>query len=259
MRSEKSNAILQVVNDSEIPLSPYGIFREVNKYLSIKKSTVRVYLRRLLEKEKIYQPYRGYYCNKITHTLMRVPLRCHNLLFTVEGQDWIVESGRFEERVGDAVLWVTFGVQRKKVTCQVACDVGLNLDACLFAVKRLLDIVEAKKGCMVDKVVLRTFEANRDFEGVRIDGCKCYTRRGLFDVIERVYQKDESTVRVEQKVSSKMSVDEFLALVHGGVTNYNLTQGQFMLVTKIEQLIDAVKLSNRELLGIKRRVDEAGL
>lgn len=190
---------------------------------------------------------------------MRVPLRCHNLLFTIEGQEWVVEGGKVEEVVGDATLWVTFGVQRKKVTCQIACDVGLNLDACLFAVRRLVDIVEGRKGSLVDKLFLRTFEANRDFQGVRIDGCKCYTRRGLFDVIERVYQKDESTVRVEHKVCESMEVDQFLSLIRGGMTNYQVTQGLFVLVKKFEQLIEAVKFSNGELVGLKRRIDEAGL
>lgn len=221
----------------------------------IRKSTVRAYLRRLLERSRIYQPYRGYYCNKTTHTLQSVPLRCHNLLFTVEDQGWIDFSEKVEEVVGDATLWITFGKWNKKITCQVACDVGLSLDACLFAIKRLLDVAESRKGCMVGEVVLKTFEVNRDFQGVRIDGAKTYTRMGLFDVIERIYQKDEHTVRAEQKISKSMKVDDFVALIHGGVTSYNLTQGQFMLVKKIEELVDAVKLTNRELLGIKRRVD----
>ncbi|MCW4010559.1 MAG: hypothetical protein NWF05_08065 [Candidatus Bathyarchaeota archaeon] len=256
MKPTPLQIIEQVVNSSEIPLNPWAIHKEVNKFASIKPSTVRVYCRRLLERSKIYQPYKGYYCNKITHTLMKVPLKLHNVLFVLENQKWILESDKVEEVVGDSTLWVTFGFQRKKVTCQVACDVGLNLDACLFAVKRLLDIVEAKKGSMVEDVVLKTFEANRDYQGVRIDGAKCYTRKGLFDVIERIYQKDEHTVRVEQKVSKSMSVDDFVALIQGGVTSYNLTQGQFMLVKKIEQLIEAVKFSNGQMVGLKRRVDD---
>jgi len=252
----KLDIIAQTVNESDIPLSPYTIHQEINKKLPIKPSTVRVYLRRLLEREKIYQPYKGYYCNKVTHTLMRVPLRSHNILFTIEDQKWIKKREKIEEHIGEATLWVGFGVQNKKITCQVACDVGLSLDACLFAIKRLFDIVESKKGSMVEDVVLKTFEVNRDFQGVRIDGCKCYTRMGLFGVIERIYQKDEFTVRVEQKVSRKMSIDEFTSLIRGGVTSYNMTQGLFMLVQKIDDLVEAQKLANASMIDLKRRIDD---
>ena len=109
---------------------------------------------------------------------------------------------------------------------------------------------------MVDKLVLKTFEVNRDFQGTRIDGAKCYTRMGLFGVIERIYQKDEFTVRAEQKVSNKMSVDEFTSLIRGGVTSYNMTQGLFMLVKKIDELVDAQKFANGRLIDMKRRIDD---
>ena len=187
---------------------------------------------------------------------MRVPLKSHNILFTIEKQKWIKKHEKIEEHVGEATLWVCFGVQNKKITCQVACDVGLSLDACLFAIKRLLDLVESRKGSMVDVVTLKTFEVNRDFQGVRIDGCKCYTRMGLFGVIERIYQKDEFTVRAEQKISKEMTVDEFTSLIHGGVTSYNMTQGLFMLVKKIDALVEAQKFTNAQLIDLKRRVDD---
>jgi len=256
VKVNKLQLIAQIVNDSDIPLSPYTIHQQINKKVSIKYSTVRGYLRRLLEQSQILQPFKGYYCNKITHTLMNVPLRSHNLLFTIEKQKWIQKSEKIEETIGAANLMISFGNQRKKVTCQISCDKGLSLDACLFGVKRLLDIVESRKGSPVRQLTLRTFEVNRDFQGTRIDGAKCYTRTGLFGVIERIYQKDESTVRVEQKVSRRMKVDEFTALLQGGVQSYNLTQALFIMTKKMQILADALKFGNQKLFDLESKIND---
>ena len=208
-----------------------------------------------MEQSQILQPFKGYYCNKITHTLGSVPLRSHNILFTIEKQKWIQKSEKITETIGAAVLMVSFGIKRKKVTCQISCDKGLSLDACLFGVKRLLDIVESRQGSPVDQLTLRTFEVNRDFQGTRIDGAKCYTRTGLFGVIERIYQKDESTVRIEQKISRKMKVDEFTALLRGGVQSYNLTQALFVMVKKFDALVEALKYNNQKLFDVETKID----
>ena len=256
MNVSKLKLLAKIVNDSDIPISPYTIHQQINTKVSMKKSTVRGYLRRLLEQSQILQPFRGYYCNKLTHTLGKVPLRAHNLLFTIEKQKWIQKSEKIKETVGAAVLMVSFGLKRKKVTCQICCDKGLSIDACLFGVKRLLELVESRSGSPVDQLTLRTFEVNRDFQGTRIDGAKCYTRIGLFGVIERIYQKDESTVRVEQKVSDvEMKADEFAALIHGGVQSYNLTQGLFLMVKKFDDVVDVLKFTNRKLGDLEAKID----
>ena len=256
MNVNRMKLIAQIVNDSDIPLSPYSIHQQVNTKVLTSHSTVKVYLRRLLEQSQILQPFRGYYCNQITHTLMSVPLRAHNLLFTIESQNWIQKSEKIKETVGSAVLMVSFGLQRKKVTCQICCDKGLSLDACLFGVKRILEIVESRSGSPVSQLILKTFEVNRDFQGTRIDGAKCYTRSGLFGVIERIYQKDEFTVRVEQKVSDvSMRVDEFAALISGGVQSYNIVQGLFMLVKKMDAVVEALRFNNGKLNDLESKIN----
>ena len=120
----------------------------------------------------------------------------------------------------------------------------MDKNAVLFALNRFFDIVENRTGRGVDQVVVKTFEANRDFLGIRLDGVKCYTKQGLLGVIERIYQKEENLVRCEDKITRHMTVDEFTALIHGGVSSYNLHQGLFMLSQRVEKLVVAIKFQN---------------
>jgi hypothetical protein len=93
---------------------------------------------------------------------------------------------------------------------------------------------------------ITTFEQNKDYTGYRLDGAQCVTKAGLFDVIERVYQKEENVIRHEHKVTRSMSLTEFESLLQGGVPGYNATQATYFLAQKIDLLIQAVKFQNEE-------------
>lgn len=250
-RLSKSQRILKVINESEIELTPL----EISTKLDIKHSTTRVYLRRLLRQGKVVQPYKGAYCNKITHGMIFVPLRVHNVVVTASAP-WLGFSDDVVEFTGAVKIRVQYGLQRKKVTGRISCDAGMDQNAILFALNRFSDAVYERTGKRLENVVLKTFEVNRDYQGVRIDGAKCYTLKGLFGVIERIYQKEEDTIRHEVKVSKPMSVDEFQNLIQGGVSAYNLQQGLFMLMEEIKGLKETVKFQN-EVISKQNRVLEA--
>lgn len=248
----KTDRILKTIDASEIELSPL----QISMKTTIKHSTTKVYLRRLLKEGKIVQPYPGAYCNKITHGMMFVPLRVHNVIWTAGPLPWLDFSDDVTEFTGAVKVRVQFGLQRRKVTGRISCDVGMDQNAVLFALNRSFDLVTERAGKTLEHVVLRTFEVNRDYQGVRVDGAKCYTVKGLFDVIERIYQKEDAVVRHEVKVTKKMSVDEFQSLLQGGISSYNLQQGMFMMVQEIRKLSESVKFQN-EVIGKQNRVLEA--
>jgi len=243
--------IVKLIDDSEIELSPL----EIATKTAIKHATVKVYLRRLLRQGTIVQPYHGAYCNKITHGMIFVPLRIHNVILGVDAP-WLDFSDDMTEWVGSVKVRVQFGLQRRRLTGRISCDRGMDQNAVVFAIQRCYDIMEGRTGYKVENVVLKTFEVNRDYQGVRIDGAKCYTCKGLFDVIERIYQKEDDVVRHEVKVTKAMGVDEFQSLIQGGVSAFNLQQGVFMMMQKLEKLSETVKFQN-EVISRQNRILEA--
>lgn len=243
--SSLKEKIFGLINESEIELAPV----EIAKKIGANHSSVRVYIRQLTKEGKILSPYHGVYCNKITYGMIFNPVRVHNLVVTASVD--VDESGEVVEVVGTVKVRVLFGFQRKKVSIFVSCDAGMDKNACLLALHRGFDIVKAKLGKDIDDVTVRTFEANRDYAGVRLDREQCLTKKGLFDVIERIYQK-EDVVRHEFKVAKEMSLTEFEALLQGGVSSYNITQANYALIQEVRKLADALKMTNSQLLEQSR-------
>jgi tRNA U38,U39,U40 pseudouridine synthase TruA len=62
---------------------------------------------------------------------------------------------------------------------------------------------------------------------VRIDGVQCVTKKELYGMIERVYQKEENLVRKEWKVSQPMSVNAFEAAIKKGIGEHDRVQASF--------------------------------
>lgn len=242
--------ILKLIDESEIELTPI----EISKKLHANHATVRGYLRKLLAKNLVVQPYPGSYCNKITYGVRFVPLCVHNvrLLVGVLGD---VVHWEFCEVVGGVKVFVCFGSERRRVSGFVSCDVGMSRSACLLALHRWFDVVEERLGCEVGEVVVQSFEVNKDYVGLRLDGVQCVTKKGLFEMVERVYQKENNVIRREYKVSRGVSITEFEALLQGGVTGYNVNQGFFVLTQKLDRLTEALKFTNSQFLQLAKLVE----
>jgi hypothetical protein len=248
--------ILNVINESEIELTPRGLAEKLHEKFpdfEINHSSIRKFCRRLLEKNLLLQPYPGSYCNKITYGMRFVPLTVHNVGLRVNLCEDVV-SWKVDEFVGDVKIHVCFGSERRKVSGYIANDFGMGKDACLFAIHRWFDIAENHLGrSLPEPLELTSFEQNRDYKGLRIDGVQCVTKKGLDGMIERVYQKEEGLVRAEHKVSKSMTFTEFESLLQGGVGGYNQTQAQFALMQQVGALTEALKFTNSRLLGIEKQ------
>jgi hypothetical protein len=148
--------ILKCIDDAEVELTPIQISQKVHAV----PSTVRVYLRRMLEVGKMVQPSKRSYCNKITYGLIFVPLRAYNIRLRcfVEGD---LEHWEKTEAVGSATIHICFGEERRKISGFIACDRGMNYDACLFALNRWFDLAESHLGRAIDmsRLLVKTFKA----------------------------------------------------------------------------------------------------
>ena len=249
------DAIVKAVEKLDRAVSPY----EISSETSLNHNTVKVYMRQLLKDGKLFQPFSGHYTFKIIDGVMGGGFRVHNLCL-VGVCPWLrVKLADVVEFFGGVKVWVQFGVQRHRLTVKVCCDGGMDYDTVCFAVSRAFDVVYERTGRhFPEDVIVRTFEANRDFEGVRLDGVQCFTRKGFFDVLERLYQKDKATVRFEQKVSYPMSVSEFeakfLELSRGGVASFNVNQAMFMLFQENRRLSESMKFMNEGLMRLSNLV-----
>ena len=247
--------VFHVIDASEIELTPIEIAKKIHaphKPTRGQCTTVRVILRKLLVKGDVLQPYPGSYCNKITHGVRFVPLCVHNIsLRSFVCQD--VASWEKDEFVGGVKIHVCFGSERRKISGYIACDVGgMSHDACLFALNRWFDLVQDHLGWQLNDLQILTFECNKDYHGIRIDGVQCVTKTDLEGMVDRVYQKEESLVRKERKVTRPMSVTKFEEAISKGFQDSEKAQNSFELREEVKRVSEALKFNNSRLLGVER-------
>ncbi len=247
--------VFHVIDDSEIELTPMEISRKIHaprKPTRGQCTTVRVCVRKLLEKGLIVQPYPGAYCNKITHGVRFLPLCVHNIVLLSklcqDVQHWVAD-----EVVGGVKLHVCFGSERRQVSGYIACDVGgMSHDACLLALNRWFEIVEGRLGWALSDLILKTVEFNKDYHGRRIDGFQCVTKQELYGVIDRTYQKEENVVRKERKVTQPMSINKFEAEIRKNIDEIGHTQDFFELQDGLRKNTEALKFNNNRLLQLEK-------
>jgi hypothetical protein len=250
--------VFHIIDASEIELRPAEIARKLHapkKPTRGQYTSVRIYCRKLLEKGKILQPYLGSYCNKITYGVRFIPLCVHNIsLRSFVCQD--VKSWEKNEFIGGVKIHVCFGSERRKISGYIACDVGgMSHDACLLALNRWFDIVQDHLGWQLNDLQILTFECNKDYHGVRVDGVQCVTKTDLFGMVERVYQKEENLVRKEQKITIPMSVNKFEEAISKSFNETTNSQANFELKREVKGNSDALKFNNSRLLSMERLLE----
>jgi hypothetical protein len=247
--------VFHIIDASEIELRPVEIARKIHaprKPTRGQCTTVRNAVRKLLAKDLVLQPYPGAYCNKITYGVRFVPLCVHNIsLRSFVCQD--VKSWEKDEYVGGVKIHVCFGSERRKISGYIACDVGgMSHDACLLALHRWFDVVQDHLGWQLNDLEILTFECNKDYHGVRIDGVQCVTKTDLFGMVERVYQKEENLVRKERKVTRSMSVTKFEEAISKAFKDSEGAQHNFELHAELKRNSEALKFTNSRLLQVER-------
>jgi hypothetical protein len=121
--------------------------------------------------------------------------------------------------------------------------------------QRWFDNAEEHLGRSLGDVLITTVEFNRDFIGIQLDGSlHCYTRNDLNGFVERLYQRDDS-LRHEYKVSRKMSVTQFEALLDRGPLEFGLASSIHLLLSKFDALVQAQKFQNRRILEIENKLN----
>jgi hypothetical protein len=177
-----------------------------------------------------------------------IPLAVHNIsLRSFVCQD--VKSWEKDEFIGEVKIHVCLGAERRKVSGYIACDVGgMSHDACLLALNRWFDIVQDHLSFQLNDLQILTFELNKDYHGMRIDGVVCITRTDLYGMIERIYQKEENLVRKEQKTVTPMSVNKFEEAISKGFNESSNAQANFELKQEVKGNSDALKYTNSRLL-----------
>ena len=245
----------QIIDASEVELKPCEIARKIHaprKPTPGQYSTVRFFCSKLLQKGLIIQPYPGAYCNKITYGVRFVPLSVHNIsLRSFVCQD--VKHWEMDELVGGVKIHVCFGSERRKISGYLACDVGgMSHDACLLALNRWFDLVNDRLGFQLNDLEILTFECNKDYHGIRLDGVQCITKIDLYGMVERVYQKEEALVRKERKITKPMSVNRFEQAISKGFADTERSQHAFELREEVKRNTEALKYTNSRLLQLER-------
>jgi hypothetical protein len=249
--------ICHVIDASEIELKPSEIALKIHaphKPTAGQYTSVRVICARLLQRGLVIQPYPGTYCSKITYGVRFVPLMLHNVRLH-SNLSINVKSETVVEVVGGVSVRAIVGSERKKVSGIISCDAGMSRDACLFAVNRWFELVEGKLGFCLNDLVITTWELNKDHAGIRIDGIQCVTKRDLYGMIERTYQKEEGVVRKEWKVSTPMSLNKFEEAVSKGLAGMEKAQDIKDLRDEVRGMWEALKFNNSRMLELGRFVE----
>jgi hypothetical protein len=226
-------------------------------------SSVRSALFRLANKGYVVRVHRGFYkwatdtnISETRHGVGELPLRVHNVIVVCRIPRDVdvlkLSHGEYDLRVEDVRFRFSHGVKRRKITVRFSCDDGLDFRGFVFAIELIRSYVLRFYGFEPSESELHVVscEFNQDYQGLRLDGVKCLTVSDLKGVLERIYQKKENLVRSEVKVK-KASVETIYALLKGGVTSYNIVQGLYTLVKKVENLVEGIKYLNQVNLEMR--------
>lgn len=237
----RKERILEELKKATDALTP----KQIHVRTRIKHSTVRVYVRQMLTEGLVGQPYPGAYSYKNHPRCGEPPPRVQNLVLSASGPWLSSHVEMIKEQIGDMRLRVVFGLKRKKVTCVVSRDLGMDYSEVAMAIElfRLHVALCTTHMLATERIEVHSCEFLQDYEQLRLDGVKCVTVQSFLGALERIYNREDG-LRSEVKVQPQ-DVNTIMALLKGGVSSYNILQGQFMMVQEIRCLTEAVKGSNR--------------
>jgi hypothetical protein len=210
---------------------------------------------------------KGLYCSIITYDVMVGDLLVHNIRFSVDAPflKRFEKIPDFEEFTGDMRVFVQFGKQRRNLSGQISirqyshCK-GFTKEALFAGLNRAIDWMQEMTGqTLVEGFSITAFECNKDYGGARLDEASygrvsCLRKEEFFGVITQVYQKDDQTVRVEQRVCKSLKVQEAVAFLKNPLGNSNLEFGLKQLHDVVDGLRDSVKWQNRGFAEVSREV-----
>lgn len=249
----------------------------ISSELSIKQTTTRAILSKLVKAQQIRRYMRGFYCNNSIAGLAS-DLRIHSLqlkwrpanivragmdyatdplkpeLVYLESSWHFLEFEPIEERLGPVIIRVGRDRRRKTISGFLG-HKGLGMDLDLFRVAMLSwrlmvqDLTEQMPE--LDAIEITNAQFNRDLQDVRIEGCKALTVRSVLGIMERFYNKADR-VRHEVQATPK-SIQDIEHVLQGGVSGYNMIQTNFMLSQEIRGLTKKMD-DNLKMMGSIYRI-----
>jgi len=210
----------------------------------VPQSQIKVAFTRLLKKNRIEKPDRGFYRAKVTpdilHLIEQPPVELHGIKlelnyakkfqntidgitsksFTDELLLWFKVNGFVEStnfRWGRVVFWED---HRIRVTVHLGglIEIFVNASKCPLGFRdmcRLLDFLEGFLSRIVvfnhSKIRVVQVGVSKDFRSLRLDGVSCITLHKYLNDWARVYYKeDRGVVRFEHHLTSNLSLKEAL-------------------------------------------------
>ena len=240
--SEKYKTILKQVENSPHPISP----NEISCNTGLNDSTVRKYLRDLKKWGLVECKFHGHYVSaRDPVTLDRCvvsdvgSIKVHSLRFrvvdvSVGARSWCRDFDLLR------LKFVVHGNRTAEVF--VDCDKDVSLDYVGF--RLVVGVVRRELECVREQVSVVSCEFNRDFLGVRLDGVKAVTLRAFDGSFRRVYNHG-GFLRDEVKAVGSKKIEDVLALMQGGISQYNIQQLLYMNFQKWSEYVEATKFSNR--------------
>jgi hypothetical protein len=231
--------IRDAVDQSSIPLTPQDVVQITGcNHSTVKKTLIRLERKGFVK--KICYGYYGSLQNNVTLHGSRVAGESGTSV-----RQKVVEPRlhclrlRASDVVGKALNWTRdFDVVRiyferfKNGSAQVFVDCARDYSFDYVAFRLLLDVVLRELDVSDwSKMTVSSFEFNNDFEGVRLDGCQAVTLKSFDGSFRRLYNRKYG-LRDEVKAVGCRRIEDVLAMLQGGVSNYNILQLLFMILSE---------------------------
>jgi len=238
--------------------------KEIASEIKANPNTVRPTLTRMVREGKVFRVFRGHYCTNFRYGVRRPP-RVQNLFVVADVGD--VSQSENVRREYD--YWVggnrevfgvgiNFGVERDKISWWVKAPLGLDLYG-LVLCRWYVEEVCRDRGYSGLNWMVANVEVLRDYEDVRLEGCKIVTFEDLTGVMEKIYQKQYG-LRREVKLSRSISFEDLLTLVWGGLPQFQISQrlGELNELVKVNrEILKRINKSNFEIIRTQNMIVNA--
>lgn len=243
---------------------------KIAKDLSANRSSVRVYLSRLVKKGIVDSPKYGHYCIKpdyaVGNNSLR-DLRLQNLHFYVENFPVKREHSdlndviEFPEMVGEdsGRITVEYGWKRQKLHWFVKADAGLDFYGLSLA-RRLVDLQLRVRGYEPPAEWLcRDIELLKDTFGGRWNGlASCVTFTDVSGLMEKEYRKKYGSRReIRVNTPGANTLDGMMAMMQGGISYGQVLQGMAVTNQNVNRLIQVFEQQSRLLDALIDKMNKA--
>lgn len=258
---------------------------EIAQHTKLNVNTVRVYVRCMAARGVICRPFYGHYTVSPT-TPATIPTDVvggagdefvgvgahrrwhgrgvHNLILGVDMPRGVDLGGEDVFEFGGGVkIRFQYGRKRRRITIWVSCNGATPIDvgSFPFVVTLIKDKLLLKTGYEFGDLGIDvvSFELHEDFNTMRMEGVKSVTLKSFTGMLERIYNKGGG---LRSEVKGRVdNVASIYAALKGGVSTYNVLQLQYMVLQRLEALVQSVKFQNenmQNLFGVVQRLLERG-